>query len=505
VPRAGFNTGPEHHGMVAMMILFVNKCKSSLHEKQDGGNLITDLLWGDRVTVLREDGENAWCQARGRKGWMKKADLGDKGVLEIYIIDVGQGDSILIRTPDDKWHMIDAGIENEAQPLPKKGAANFLRWKFQDDLDTNTVTLENVILTHPDYDHFGGLINVFTGSLGDGRKFPVVVNNFYHSGVGKFKADPKTGKTISGKSRPFPQGNHGIQQKGTFITELFDGKDSFGNPSRELEKMFARFAPLVSSFPNNVRNLSHKVPFLPGYGPGENDVTIRVLAPIMEPTESGEEGLRDYGDDGPTVNGNSVVLRLDYGNARILLTGDLNARSERLLLSYVDETELAADVMKASHHGADDVDYDFLRAVKARATVISSGDNESYTHPRPLVMGAIGRYGRCALSRKGETYPTLIYSTEVARSVKQDHASGVRMREQGEPNDKFRNIGLSDTSVTAQPWGGKYHPLTEVNIATDLIYGLVNIRTDGRLILCATMKETGKSFDYYAFQAGVDT
>jgi hypothetical protein len=59
--------------------------------------------------------------------------------------------------------------------------------------------------------------------------------------------------------------------------------------------------------------------------------------------------------------------------------------------------------------------------------------------------------------------------------------------------------------VTAEPWGGKYHPLTEVNIATDLIYGLVNIRTDGRLILCATMKETGKSFDYYAFQAGVDT
>ena len=30
----------------------------------------------------------------------------------------------------------------------------------------------------------------------------------------------------------------------------------------------------------------------------------------------------------------------------------------------------------------------FIEAVKARSTVISSGDNEDYAHPRPVVMGA---------------------------------------------------------------------------------------------------------------------
>ena len=41
-------------------------------------------------------------------------------------------------------------------------------------------------------------------------------------------------------------------------------------------------------------------------------------------------------------------------------------------------------------------------------------------------------------------------------------------------------------------------------IATDLVYGLVNIRTDGETILCATMEESGGEFDTKLFQAGVD-
>lgn len=488
----------------ATMFLYVNKWKSSLHDKKDGGDLITELLWGDRVEVLEESGADAWCKVRGETGWIKRADLGETGLLEIYIIDVRQGDGVLIRTPDNKWHMIDAGIENRAQQFPRKGAANFLRWKFQNDLGTNTITLENVILSHPDYDHFGGLINVFAGDLEDGRTFPVQVHNFYHSGVGKFKADPKTGKTVTGKSTPFPEGNHGILQAGTFILELIDGRESFEKPKRPFEEKFERFARLISSVPKNVQALSHKDTFLPGYGPGENETVITVLAPVMETTDSGDEGLRDYGSDSETVNGNSVVLRLDYGNARILLTGDLNARSEKLLLSYTNTSEFAADVMKASHHGSDDVDEGFLKAVKARAAIISSGDNESFSHPRPRVMGALGRFGRTALSDKGETCSPLIYSTEVARSVMMEPASGAKVRAMGEPDDRFRNIALPDNRVTTKAWDGKYHPLADVNIASDIIYGLVNIRTDGRQIMCATMRETGKNFDYYAFQAGVD-
>ena len=83
--------------------------------------------------------------ARGRNGWVATDVLTTESLLEIYVIDVGQGDGILIRTPDDKWHLIDAGVENDKQ-MTKKGTANLLRWKFQEDLRRETVFLENVIV-----------------------------------------------------------------------------------------------------------------------------------------------------------------------------------------------------------------------------------------------------------------------------------------------------------------------------------------------------------------------
>ncbi len=65
--------------------------------------------------------------------------------LKIYFMDVGQGDSTLIRTPDRKYLLIDSGrddrsLEQLGQVLPF--------WKKNLDL---------VILTHPDIDHIGGM------------------------------------------------------------------------------------------------------------------------------------------------------------------------------------------------------------------------------------------------------------------------------------------------------------------------------------------------------------
>ncbi|HEC64848.1 MAG TPA: MBL fold metallo-hydrolase [bacterium] len=68
--------------------------------------------------------------------------------LHIYFLDVGQGDSILIQTPDDVFMLIDGGPGdavlselNEILPV----------WKRNIDV---------VILTHPDADHVTGLVEV---------------------------------------------------------------------------------------------------------------------------------------------------------------------------------------------------------------------------------------------------------------------------------------------------------------------------------------------------------
>lgn len=68
--------------------------------------------------------------------------------LEIIFLDVGQGDSILIRTPSNSYGLIDAGRgTNILLPL-----GNYM--------PNNVRNLEFVILTHPDADHIEGFLQL---------------------------------------------------------------------------------------------------------------------------------------------------------------------------------------------------------------------------------------------------------------------------------------------------------------------------------------------------------
>jgi len=425
--------------------------------------------------------------------------LTDQGLLELYVIDVGQGDGVLMRTPDDAWHLIDAGVTNEEQ-MTKKGAANFIRWKFLDDLGKDAVSLENVILSHPDFDHYGGLLDLLAGKvLRPERTFPVKVENFYHGGLGRFAAEPRLGTMVQGAVADLPFDDYGVTRDDRFITELLEGKASFANPPRPLEAAFAKLAALVGTVPRKVRRLSHRDQYLPGYEAGAGDVSIRILGPLLEEVIGAGGGLRELGSESVTRNGHSLVLRVDYKKVRILLTGDLNTASQRLLLSHHDLLEFAADVAKGCHHGSDDVDLRFVRAMKARVTVVSSGDNEDYAHPRPRILGASARYGRESKGVKGETLPPLLYSTELARSVRLCHSAAVRKAGAASPQ-----INAADAEIKAAERGAKFVALEEIPIATDLVYGLINVRTDGTRVLCGYMKEGGNDFDVQVFRGGVE-
>lgn len=465
--------------------------------RNDHGKAITALIWGDPVRVLSSSGNRRKVRARTRTGWVKASEIGDKGLLELYIIDVGQGDGVLMRTPDDAWHLMDAGVANRSQ-MTGKGAANFIRWKFIRDLERDRVQLKNLIVTHPDYDHYGGCLDLLAGRLADGRTFDVEVGNLRHCGIGRFDDAPALGALQSGKVGPFPQGYHRIQRRGRFITELLDGKDDFDNPARAFSRTFAEFARLVAEIPDEVSRLTAETPFLPDYGPG-GDLQIRVLGPVLETADNGVAGLRWLGSESVTRNGHSIALRLDYGKARILLTGDLNTKSQRLMASYLSTSEFACDVAKGCHHGSEDVDMDFIRAMRARATVISSGDNEDYAHPRPAILGASARYGREAVAGNGDTLPPLIYSTELARSVKLAMAAKARVDVLGSKRV------VTPPKVEIDPRGGEsYRRLDYLPVSTDLVYGLVNVRTDGEHILIATLEEKGGDFDVKVIKAGVD-
>ncbi len=76
--------------------------------------------------------------------------------LEIHFVDVGQGDAVAIRTPGDRWVLVDAGPASADFDAGQQRVLPFLR-------ASGARRLEAFVLTHPDMDHIGGAEAVFAG------------------------------------------------------------------------------------------------------------------------------------------------------------------------------------------------------------------------------------------------------------------------------------------------------------------------------------------------------
>lgn len=73
------------------------------------------------------------------------------------------------------------------------------------------------------------------------------------------------------------------------------------------------------------------------------------------------------------VNNLSIVLLIEYGDTRILMTGDMEKDAEEVLLNTWEDIQ--ADVLKVAHHGRDTSStHMFLRVVNADYYVVSGGD-----------------------------------------------------------------------------------------------------------------------------------
>lgn len=106
----------------------------------------------------------------------------------------------------------------------------------------------------------------------------------------------------------------------------------------------------------------------------EADVTISILAP-------GKTFMTGTHSD---TNNNSVVCMLQYHQARMLFTGDLEVVGEQALLAQ--HADLHADVLKVAHHGSRTGSTDaFLTAVSPTIGVVSCpGHNPEHPHAETL-------------------------------------------------------------------------------------------------------------------------
>jgi beta-lactamase superfamily II metal-dependent hydrolase len=471
-----------------------------LYRGSTGNAAVSQLLWGDFVDITGPERDGRLPVRSRADGWMDKRDLQEERLLEIVFVDIGQGDGMLMVTPDDDKLLIDAGEGDNMY--------RFLRWRF--GKFRKKIEFSSVLISHGDADHWGGFSRLF-------EEPNLTFGTVYHNGLVE-RAD------ASGADELGPRATSGAHQLVTgVVSDDQDMRRLLSDPTKVGRKRYAGLlrALLASGRAEQFQMLGRPVgqpSHLPGFGP-DQELSMEILGPVIE--RSGDApALRWLGSVGQTKNGHSILLRLRYRDISVLLGGDLNTPSQDLLLtthtglpspaSGPDASEtlvtrarevFRSDFAKACHHGSADFSSTFLAAVNPIAVVVSSGDEESYAHPRPDALGAYGQAGRGARP--------LIFSTELARS------SAERIKYPNRYRDEI--LRIVDRIVAHQATGDDAARTTareqleqrlgDVDRSV-AVYGAINLRTDGRRAVLAYRIEKpprpDRRWDLYTFEPGPD-
>jgi hypothetical protein len=242
----------------------------------------------------------------------------------------------------------------------------------------------------------------------------------------------------------------------------------------------------------------------------DEGIKVQVLGPI--PTTIGNTtGLKFLGEppDGPrigqeslnlkpvgfsgasashTINGHSVIFRLNYGRFNFLFTGDLNDESGRALASAHNQGQLnlQSEVFKVPHHGSADFSGAFIQAVSPVISVVSSGDESArkeYIHPRATLIGALGKYSRVE--------EPLIFVTELVAFFAME----------GFVDPEFHKLSkdgkpvIKDNEVTLDPKAKK-----RFFAFSRAAFGIVMVRTDGERLLVYTNSGQETMKEAYAYK-----
>ena len=120
------------------------------------------------------------------------------------------------------------------------------------------------------------------------------------------------------------------------------------------------------------------------------DVTRRVgdvtLQPVWPPSDG---GITDPGESAP--NNASVVLLVEVGGVRILLTGDVEPSAQAALERTL--VGLQVDVVKVPHHGSRHQDLPWLASLGAGVALVSVGAGNDYGHPSGDVLAGLAATG----------------------------------------------------------------------------------------------------------------
>jgi competence protein ComEC len=242
--------------------------------------------------------------------------------LKITVIDVGQGNSILVRFPGGENMLIDGGgFSDSSFDIGKTIVAPFLYHERISNVDT-------VVLSHPHPDHLLGLI--------------YIMNNFHVRQVLRSNLPidledyPEWEKTIKlNKINVVLVSNHGYEPQSS---------------------LWGSYPPLRG-----------------------NAIRVNVLWP---PNYSAQETNNLSYDE---VNDSSLVLKITFGKISFLIPGDISSEIEKQLIKSKIDLRSDVLVVP-HHGSAYSSSTEFIKAVACHYAIVSAGKSNVFHHPHPSVL-----------------------------------------------------------------------------------------------------------------------
>jgi competence protein ComEC len=254
--------------------------------------------------------------------------------LRVTMIDVGQGESLLVEFPGRRTMLIDGGGLAASSFDVGERVVSPVLWR------KGIKKIDYLVLTHPHPDHLDGLVavarNFRIGEFWEG--WPTRIDGLYADLL-----------------RALPSG----------VVRRRCGR---GFRHREGEVSIAVLHPEMPAID----------------GPGPAAVLARDLYPRASTAEI--DPRAKPGAPAAVKNDGSLVIKIALGRTAFLLTGDVGAAAERELLGA--GLDLGSAVLKAGHHGsASSTSAAFLAAVRPKAVLVSTGEGNTYGFPSPEVLG----------------------------------------------------------------------------------------------------------------------
>jgi beta-lactamase superfamily II metal-dependent hydrolase len=426
-------------------------------------------------------------------------------VLRFSMIDVQQGDGMVIETPGGRIILIDGG-DNQL-------FARHLAARFAGTASDKRLLIDGIIVTHGDADHFEGLVEIrrsetITNTPQEPnrkrKRLFIEVDRVFHNGLAKRPEERPNGskrKDVEMFGATVPATPTTADE--TFCVELIDdlltevGDGDLNRPFRNWRAALAHWnghRPITMTSVNQNRAQAIKNLFeqeadfgLDLHGPIAKIVSnkprllfLRAAKKAAEMHLSDAPAVTSSFSASHTVNGHSITFRLRFKNVRFLLTGDLNQQAMARLRAALPSADFECEILKAPHHGSHDFDFQMLKQAKPVVSLISSGDESEqheHIHPRATLLSALGRVSR------GST--GIIFITELAAFFKQRGVS-------------------KELDPEAKKPGSKFDPAAPFFAFERTNFGIVHIRTDGKRVLAFTHSGKAGVNEGYGFNVAAD-